>query len=238
MSMRWHSANVLAIPTPNCQRAHSLGMNLKDSRIIITGASRGLGEALARGLAAKGARLLLVSRTPKELGVGQTLAADVGEPSAALAIAGAAQALLGGVDAVIHNASTLGPVPLKALLDTSDDEFRRALEVNLLGPFRLTRALVGSMALRGRGLVVQVTSDAATSAYPTWGAYGVSKAALEHLGRIWAAELDGRVRFLNFDPGEMDTQMHAEAMPEADRQSLARPSDVAGKLIRLIEDQP
>jgi NAD(P)-dependent dehydrogenase (short-subunit alcohol dehydrogenase family) len=217
-------------------------MNLEDTRIVITGASRGLGAALAKGLAAKGAKLLLVARHREALEPvakavkAHAFAADVGAPDAALAIAGAAQQLLSGVDAVIHNASVLGPVPLQPLLETSDSQFREALEVNLLGPFRLTRALAGAMALQRRGLVVNITSDAATNAYPTWGAYGVSKAGLEHLGRIWAAELEGRgVKFLTFDPGEMDTRMHADAMPDADRAALARPETVAEKLIGLIE---
>jgi NAD(P)-dependent dehydrogenase (short-subunit alcohol dehydrogenase family) len=211
-------------------------MKLKDTRIVLTGASRGLGAALARGLKAKGARLLLVARDITDTGIGQPFPADVGRPESALAIAGAAQQLLGGVDLLINNASTLGPVPLKPLLDTSNEDFTRALEVNLTGAFRLTQALAGAMALHGRGLVVNITSDAATNAYPAWGAYGVSKAALEHLGRIWGEELKDRgVKFLTFDPGEMDTQMHAEAMPEADRASLARPEAVAEKLIGLLE---
>jgi NAD(P)-dependent dehydrogenase (short-subunit alcohol dehydrogenase family) len=211
-------------------------MKLKDTRIVITGASRGLGAALARQLKAKGARLLLVARDIKDTGLGHPFAADVGRPDAALAIAAAAQQLLGGVDVLINNASTLGASPLKPLLDTSNDDFTRALEVNLLAPFRLTQALAGPMALHGRGAVVNVTSDAATNAYPTWGAYGASKAGLEHLGRIWAAELADRgVKFVTFDPGEMDTQMHAEAMPEADRATLARPEAVAEKLIGQLE---
>src|SRR5260221_10055242 len=150
-------------------------MDLKDTRIVITGASRGLGAALARGLAAAGARLLLVARHAADLEPlakavkAHAFAADVGDPKAALAIAGAAQELLGGVDIVVHNASTLGPVPLKPLLDTDNAEFEQTLQVNLLGPFRLTQALAGAMALRRRGLFVNVTSDAATSAYPTWG---------------------------------------------------------------------
>jgi NAD(P)-dependent dehydrogenase (short-subunit alcohol dehydrogenase family) len=209
-------------------------MNLKDTRIVITGASRGLGAALARGLKAKGARLLLVARSLENKGLGHAFSADVGRPEAALAIAGAAQQLLGGVDVLINNASTLGPSPLKPLLDTPNEDFARALEVNLLGPFRLTQALAGAMALRGRGLVVNVSSDAAVNAYATWGAYGASKAALDHLTRIWAAELPA-LKFLSFDPGEMDTQMHAEAMPDADRAALARPEAVAEKLIALME---
>jgi NAD(P)-dependent dehydrogenase (short-subunit alcohol dehydrogenase family) len=211
-------------------------MDLEDTRIVITGASRGLGAALARGLAAAGAKLLLVARSAAEIPpVGHAFAADVGDPKAALAIAGAAQQLLGGVDVVIHNASTLGPVPLKSLLDTTSQVFEQTLQVNLLGPFRLTQALAGAMALRKRGLFVHVTSDAATNAYPTWGAYGVSKAALEHLGRSWAAELP-ELEFLTFDPGEMDTQMHADAMPEADRATLARPEAVAEKLIAKLRE--
>jgi NAD(P)-dependent dehydrogenase (short-subunit alcohol dehydrogenase family) len=209
-------------------------MKLKDTRIVITGASRGLGAALAKGLKAKGARLLLVARNIQGQGLGHAFPADVGQPEAALAIAGAAQQLLGGVDVLVNNASTLGTVPLKPLLDTSAEDFTHALEVNLAGPFRLTQALAGAMALRGSGLVVNVSSDAATNAYATWGAYGASKAALDHLTRIWAAELP-MLRFVSFDPGEMDTQMHAEAMPDADRASLARPEVVAEKLLALIE---
>jgi NAD(P)-dependent dehydrogenase (short-subunit alcohol dehydrogenase family) len=171
-----------------------------------------------------------------DTGLGQAFSADVGRAEAALAIAGAAQQLLGGVDVLINNASTLGPLPLKPLLDTTPEELTRTLEVNLLGPFRLTQALAGAMALKGHGLVVNISSDAATNAYPTWGAYGVSKAALEHLGRIWAVELADRgVKFLTFDPGEMDTQMHAEAMPDADRATLARPEAVAQRLIGQLE---
>lgn len=110
------------------------------------------------------------------------------------------------------------------------------LEVNLLGPFRLTRALVGGMALRGAGLVVAVSSDAAVTAYPGWGGYGVSKAALDHLQRSWAEELkESGVRFLSVDPGEMDTRMHAQALPDADRSTLASPTAVAARIADLVE---
>jgi NAD(P)-dependent dehydrogenase (short-subunit alcohol dehydrogenase family) len=97
--------------------------------------------------------------------------------------------------------------------------------------------MVGPMLLRGRGQVVHVSSDAATSAYPRWGAYSASKAALDHLARIWASELEGTgVRFLGVDPGEMDTEMHAAAIPDADRASLGRPEDVAVEIADMIED--
>jgi NAD(P)-dependent dehydrogenase (short-subunit alcohol dehydrogenase family) len=92
------------------------------------------------------------------------------------------------------------------------------------------------MVLRGSGLVAHVTSDAATNAYPKWGAYGASKAALDHLMRIFAAELDGTgVKFVGFDPGEMDTKMHRDAIPDADPSTLQRPEDVAKKFAGLIE---
>jgi NAD(P)-dependent dehydrogenase (short-subunit alcohol dehydrogenase family) len=142
---------------------------------------------------------------------------------------------VGPIDVLVHNASTLGPTPLPPLLDTDCEELARVLDVNLVGPFRLTKAIAGGMAVRGRGLVVHVTSDAAVSAYPTWGAYGVSKAALDHLGRVWAAEMDGTgVRFLTVDPGEMDTTMHAAAMPDAERAALADPREVADCIVSMV----
>ena len=114
-------------------------------------------------------------------------------------------------------------MPLRLLLDTDCEDLERALAVNLVGPFRLTKALAGPMVLRGRGTIVNITSDAATEAYERWGAYGASKAALEQLGRVWAAELAGTgVRVLTVDPGEMDTRMHADAIPDADRAAAGR----------------
>jgi len=143
---------------------------------------------------------------------------------------------VGPLDVVVHNASVLGPTPLRELAETECEDFTRVLEANLLGPFRLTRAVVGSMVLRGHGLVIAISSDAAVEAYPGWGAYGVSKAALDHLQRIWAAELRGTgVRVLSVDPGEMDTRMHAEAMPEADRAALRDPAEVAAQIVALVE---
>ena len=223
-------------------------MDIRDRGVLITGASRGLGAALARELARQGAKLALVARGEGELeevvgairaegGEAHAIAADVGSKDDVYAIAGAAASLVGDVDLVVHNASTLGPVPLPLLADTACEDLEEVLAVNLVGPFRLTKALAGPMLLRGRGLVVHVSSDAATAAYPRWGAYGASKAALDHLARIWAAELDGTgVRFLGVDPGEMDTAMHAAAMPDADRAALARPEAVARKLAAMIGD--
>lgn len=224
-------------------------MKLEDQRVIVTGASRGLGRALSEVLAARGAEVVMVARRdgPLEEAAAplveqgyrvHTLAADVGERDAGARIAGAASAMAGAIDVVIHNASTLGPTPLSALADTRDEDFEQALAVNVLGPFRLTRALAGAMVQRGRGVVVHVSSDAAVEAYPSWGAYGASKAALDHLSRTWAEELRGTgVRVFSVDPGEMDTAMHAAAIPDADRASLARPEAVAAGIVRLIEDE-
>ncbi len=149
---------------------------------------------------------------------------------------GAAAALVGPLDLLVHDASTLGKVPLRELAETECEDLARVLEVNLVGPFRLTKAVVGSMVLRGRGLVLAITSDAGVVGYPRWGAYGVSKAALDHLMRTWAAELQGTgVRFLSLDPGEMGTAMHAEAMPDADPTSLRSPAEVAARVVDLLD---
>jgi len=224
-------------------------MEIRGTSILVTGASRGLGAALGRALGAAGAKLVLVARDAAALervareirengGEAHAIAADVSKAEAATRIAGSAAALVGPIDVVIHNASSLGPVPLLPLSETSDAAFEEALATNLVGPFRLTRALAGAMALRGRGLVVHITSDAATNAYPRWGAYGVAKAGFEHLARIWAAELgDAGVRFLNLDPGEMDTQMHRDAIPEADPATLARPNGVAERIVALLRGE-
>jgi NAD(P)-dependent dehydrogenase (short-subunit alcohol dehydrogenase family) len=223
-------------------------MELRGAAAVVTGASRGLGAALARRLVAAGARVALVARPSEELeqvvrgiraagGEAHAVAADVGDKRAPHAIAAAAAALVGPVELLVQAASTLGHVPLRPLLDTGCEALERALAVNLVGPFRLAKLLVTPMALRGRGLVVHVTSDAAVGAYSGWGAYGVSKAALDHLGRILGAELEGTgVRVVTVDPGEMDTVMHAEALPGADRAALLAPDVVAARIVRLVRD--
>lgn len=221
-------------------------MQIQNTAALITGASRGLGRALALALGRAGARLVLVAREAAPLdavvsevrqagGGAHGITADVGDKLAIHRIAGEAAALVGPIDLLIHNASTLGPTPLPLLLDTECEDFERVLQVNLLGPFRLSKIVAGSMALRGGGLVVSISSDAAVEAYARWGAYSVSKAALDHLSRIWAAELgEVGVRFLSVDPGEMNTQMHADAIPEADPASLRDPGDIAARIVEII----
>src|SRR5205814_2403781 len=146
---------------------------------------------------------------------------------------------LGGLDILINNASDLGPVPLMMLSDTECEDLERAFSTNVIGPFRLTKALMGALAAsarEGRGAVVlNISSDAAVNPYPGWGAYGASKAALHHLSRVWAEELrDEGVRVLSLDPGDMDTPLHALAVPDADRAALKRPTAAADELLAAI----
>ncbi|HZF41133.1 MAG TPA: SDR family oxidoreductase, partial [Blastocatellia bacterium] len=208
--------------------------------------SRGLGRALALRLSAEGAKIALVARRKKELdevvseirkqgGIAFGIAADVGDKESVYPIVGQAAALAGPVDILINNASELGPVPLRLIPDTDCEDFERALQVNTVGPFRLIKSVVGSMVLRQSGVIVNISSDAAVEAYPSWGVYGASKAALDHLTRIAAAEMaDAGVRFLAVDPGEMDTRMHADAMPDTDPASLQSPAAVAEKIVTMI----
>jgi NAD(P)-dependent dehydrogenase (short-subunit alcohol dehydrogenase family) len=222
-------------------------MKIEGQGALVTGASRGLGRALAEALAARGARVAMVARDAAPLaeavasirgrgGIAHAIAADISDKHAVHRIAGQAQGLVGEVGIAIHNASSLGPVPLRLLLDTECEDLAAVLETNLVGPFRLTKILAGAMALRGDGVIVHISSDAAVEPYPRWGAYGVSKAAQDHLSRVLAAELaETGVRVLAVDPGEMDTRMHADAMPDADPATLQRPADVAARIVAMIE---
>ena len=222
-------------------------MDLRNKAVLVTGGSKGLGAALARRFATRDARVVITARHGDELseveadirsrgGEAYAVVADIGDKQSIYPLAGTAAALVGPIDVLVHNASTLGPTPLKLLLDTECEDLERVLDVNVVGPFRLSKVLAGSMALRGSGVIVHVSSDASVNAYPTWGAYSVSKAALDHLARLWAAELDELgVRVFSVDPGEMDTNMHRDAMPDANPDELARPDDVAERVVRMVE---
>ena len=215
-------------------------------RVAITGGTAGLGLALVRYLLARGAHVAFVARhrdAVARLAAGHPRAHGiVGDVSAkedvypiAMQIVGA----LGGLDVLVNNASDLGPVPLALLADTESDDFERALATNVLGPFRLTKALLGSLAAAARegsgAVVVNVSSDAGIEAYPRWGAYGASKAALRHLSRIWHQELQADdILVLTLDPGDMDTALHAAAVPDADRSALKDPATAAEELAGAI----
>jgi NAD(P)-dependent dehydrogenase (short-subunit alcohol dehydrogenase family) len=223
-------------------------MQIQGQGALVTGASRGLGRALAEQLAARGARVALVARELGPLndvvagirargGDAHAIAGDLAAKQAIHRIAGQAQGTVGEIGIAIHNASTLGPTPLRLLLDTECEDLAAVLETNLVGPFRLTKVLAGAMAIRGAGVIVHISSDAAVEPYPRWGSYAASKAAQDQLSRILAAELDGTgVRVLAVDPGEMDTAMHAAAMPDADRATLQPPAAVAARILQMIED--
>jgi NAD(P)-dependent dehydrogenase (short-subunit alcohol dehydrogenase family) len=215
-------------------------------RVAITGGTAGLGLALLRDLLDRGARVAFVARHPDD--VARVAAAHagahgiVGDVSSKEAIYPMAMQIvgaLGGLDVLVNNASALGPEPLALLADTECEDFERALTTNLLGPFRLTKALLGALAASARegsgAVVVNVSSDAGVVAYPGWGAYGASKAALRHLSLIWNEELraDG-ITVLTIDPGDMDTALHATAVPDADRASLKHPETAARELTGAI----
>ncbi len=219
-----------------------------DKNVLITGGSKGLGRALAFELGKRGYKVALVARhkdplleTIAELRhaniEAHAIMGDVGEPRDALAIAALAHQHLGHIDVLIHNASTLGPLPMPSLASLDSEEFLRVLQVNLLGPHRLTKAFGGNMLLRGSGTIVSISSDAAIAPYASWGAYSAAKSALDHMSRIWAQETNGTgLRFLTIDPGEMNTQMHADALPEADPTSLPDPVKVAVQIAAILSN--
>jgi NAD(P)-dependent dehydrogenase (short-subunit alcohol dehydrogenase family) len=214
-------------------------------RVAITGGTSGLGLALTRHLVRAGARVAFVARTARSVASVSSetgahgIVGDVGRKDEIYPIALQVTAALGGLDVLVNNASTLGPTPLRPLADTDCEDLERALAVNVVGPFRLTKALLGALAAsarEGRGaVVVNVSSDAAVEPYPTWGAYGASKAALRHLTAIWAEELRTEgVRLLSIDPGDMDTPLHALASPNADPSTLGRPEDAAERIVTAV----
>ena len=216
-------------------------------RVAVTGGTSGLGLALVRALHARGAQVAFVARDAQrvrrvaaELPGTHGIAGDVASKDDTHRIAMQITAALGGLDVLVNNASSLGPAPLALLADTDCEDLEAALATNLVGPFRLTKALLGALGAAARerrgALVVNITSDAAVSAYPHWGAYGASKAALAQLSHIWDEELrEHGVRVMNFDPGDMDTPLHALALPDADPATLKRPADSARELLSLLE---
>jgi NAD(P)-dependent dehydrogenase (short-subunit alcohol dehydrogenase family) len=214
--------------------------------MAITGGTSGLGLALVRELARRGERVAFVARhaeavarvvreNPGTVGI----VGDVSRKDHIYPIATQVLGNLGGLDVLVNNASSLGPVPLALLADTECEDFEAALATNVLGPFRLTKALLGALAASARDdrspVVLNITSDAAVNPYARWGAYGASKAALQHMTRIWDEELAPQgIRFVARDPGDMDTPLHALAVPDADRATLKRPEDSARELADLI----
>jgi NAD(P)-dependent dehydrogenase (short-subunit alcohol dehydrogenase family) len=218
---------------------------IKGLRVAVTGGTSGLGLALVRRLTRDGAKVAFVARSEADVERVATetgavgIVGDVGRKDDIYPIALQITGNLGGLDVLINNASTLGPTPLALLADTNCEDLEEALSVNVVGPFRLSKALLGALASSARngrgGTIVNISSDAAVNPYPEWGAYGASKAALRHLTSIWDEESRGvGIRFLSVDPGDMDTPLHALADPDADPSTLKRPEDSAVEVIDAV----
>jgi NAD(P)-dependent dehydrogenase (short-subunit alcohol dehydrogenase family) len=213
---------------------------------LITGGSRGLGLALARHLAANGWNLVVdgrnadaLERARRELdaaGPGTVIAlpGDIADPVhvAALVNAAAGQS---GFELLVNNAGTLGPSPLPHLAWLRTGDLERILRTNVVAPLRLVQAALPHLRA-ARGAIVNVTSDAAVEGYEGWGGYGASKAALEQLSRVLAAE-EPDVRVLWVDPGDMRTQMHQDAFPGEDISDRPTPESRVPGLARLIDER-
>ena len=207
---------------------------------IITGASRGLGRALATGLADAGWRLVLDARDSTALeatraAIGDAAIAvpgDVTDPAHRAALVAEADRL-GGLDLLVNNAGILGPSPQPALADYPATALREVYEVNVFAPLALAQ-----LALRARvGMIANITSDAAVEPYPGWGGYGSAKAAVEALSRVLAAE-QPNVLVWAVDPGDLRTRMHQEAFPGEDITDRPLPETVVPAFLRLLADRP
>jgi NAD(P)-dependent dehydrogenase (short-subunit alcohol dehydrogenase family) len=220
---------------------------------IVTGASRGLGLAVAGVLADRGWSLVIDARNAKPLhdaatelearaAFGAGVVAEVGSVGDAghrSALVDAAVSL-GGPDLLVNNAGILGPSPLPTLGDIGLPAYREILEVGVVAPLALTQ-LALPLLRRRSGAIVNVTSDAAVEAYPGWGGYGSAKAALEQWSRVLAAEVaesGADVRVWWVDPGDLRTQMHQDAFPGEDISDRPLPDTVAPAFVRLLDNRP
>jgi NAD(P)-dependent dehydrogenase (short-subunit alcohol dehydrogenase family) len=212
---------------------------------IITGASRGLGHALAHALSTEGWDLVVDARTPEPLaaaaaqfgasGTVHLLPGDVSDAGHRAELVAAA-ASLGGIDLLVNNASVLGPSPQPRLADYPLDVLTHVYDVNTIAPLALAQLALPHLRERF-GTIVDITSDAAVEPYEGWGGYGSSKAALEQIGNVLAAE-EPLVHVYTFDPGDMRTQMHQEAFPGEDISDRPEAESVVPALLRLLHDQP
>jgi NAD(P)-dependent dehydrogenase (short-subunit alcohol dehydrogenase family) len=206
---------------------------------MVTGASKGLGLALTRALAERGWSVVVDARDGDTLGratadlPGVTaLSGDVADPAHRAELVAAVERL-GRLDVLVNNASTLGASPLPRLEALALDTFRQTLEVNVVAPLALVQAVLPLLRATG-GRILNVTSDAGVEGYETWGAYGSSKAALEQLSNVLAAEEPG-VRVYWVDPGDMRTDMHQDAFPGEDISDRPPPEDSVPGLLALLD---
>lgn len=204
---------------------------------IITGASRGLGHALATALAVDGWRVVVDGRTLTAATIDGAVAipGDVTDPAHRAALVAAADRY-GGADLLVNNAGILGPSPQPAMADYPPAALRDVYEVNVYSALALTQLALPGLAARG-GAIVNVTSDAAVEPYPGWGGYGSAKAAIEQISRVLAAERPD-VRVWAVDPGDLRTQMHQEAFPGEDISDRPLPETVTPAFRRLLADRP
>jgi NAD(P)-dependent dehydrogenase (short-subunit alcohol dehydrogenase family) len=212
---------------------------------LLTGASRGLGRALAAGLAREGFDLIIDARDAAALdaaagalraagGTVTAVSGDVTDPAHRAALASAARAA-GRLDLLVNNAGTLGASPLPALADYPPDELRAAFEANVIAPIALTQLVLPLLRASG-GAVLNITSDAAVEAYAGWGGYGAAKAALEQASNVLAAEELG-IRVWWADPGDLRTDMHQLAFPGEDISDRPEPSSVVPAFVRLVTER-
>src|SRR5437660_3339684 len=211
---------------------------------VVTGASRGLGLALARSLAERGWRLVLDARGATDL---EAVAGELAARTDVVAVAGDVgdeahrheliDAVGGGrLDLLVNNASLLGSSPQPRLADYDLDTLQQVYDVNVFGPLRLTQ-LALPLLRASAGHIINVTSDAAVEGYEGWGGYGSSKAAFEQWSRVLAAE-EPAVRVWWVDPGDMNTRMHQEAFPGEDISDRQLPEAVVPALLGLIDRDP
>lgn len=209
-------------------------MSTRTPVALVTGASRGLGAALTRALLDRGWLVVATARRPWSAPAGTvTVIGDVTDPSHRARLAGAT-ADLGGADLLVNNASTLGASPLPTLAEVPVDVLDDVLFTNVVAPLALTQ-LVLPQLLSTSGRILNISSDAAVEAYETWGAYGASKAALDHATRVLAAE-QPTLHVFAVDPGDMRTQLHQDAFPGEDISDRPEPETVVPALLRLVEE--
>jgi NAD(P)-dependent dehydrogenase (short-subunit alcohol dehydrogenase family) len=216
-------------------------MHATERTALITGASRGLGRALARGLAGRGWNLILTARDPGRLATARdelarethvaALAGDVADAAHRAALAVLARGH-GGLDAIVNNAGALGPSPLPPLLEYPLDALRSVLEANVLAPLGMVQAVRDTLKPGAR--LLSITSDAAVNPYPGWGGYSASKAALEQLTAVLAVE-NPTLRVYWADPGDLRTDMHQAAFPGEDISDRPLPEVRVPALITLLE---
>lgn len=224
---------------------------LEGKYVLITGASQGLGRQLAIDYAREGAKgISITARGADALQEVRERILEVAPDAQVVVItadlsrqaeiervvATTLSEFAGRLDVLVNNASSIGPVPMPYLLDYPLEDFRSVLEINLIAPYLLIKKALPAMIERG-GSIINVTSDAGRTGYPGWGAYGVSKFAIEGMSETWAAELaESGVRVNWVDPGNMNTLMHRQAEPDEDPSEWADPAEVTDVFIYLASD--